>query len=74
MNPVSYLAALFKVKRPKKPNALVLKLTRETVVFFSLACAEPPMNMSCSCLFAIKHAVESSRAEIEADEFFPLRK
>lgn len=25
---------------------------------------EPPLCMSCACLFAIKHAVEEARAEI----------
>lgn len=28
------------------------------------AVGEPPLCMSCACLFAVKHAVEEARAEI----------
>jgi xanthine dehydrogenase/oxidase len=38
----------------------------------SKAVGEPPLCMSCSALFAIKHAVESARSEIAQDTFFPL--
>ncbi|XP_062519686.1 xanthine dehydrogenase/oxidase-like [Corticium candelabrum] len=37
----------------------------------SKAVGEPPLCMSCSALFAIKHAVENARAEIQQDTFFP---
>ena len=34
---------------------------------------EPPLNMSCACLFAVKHAVEEARAEIgKGDDYFVM--
>ncbi|XP_052261039.1 uncharacterized protein LOC127865162 isoform X4 [Dreissena polymorpha] len=38
----------------------------------SKACGEPPLCMSCSVLFALKHAVEEARKETGQDEYFPL--
>ncbi|XP_065844418.1 uncharacterized protein [Oscarella lobularis] len=38
----------------------------------SKAVGEPPMCMSCSSLFAVKHAIESARAEIGKDVYFAL--
>lgn len=42
-------------------------------VFLSAA-GEPPLMMASSALFAIKHAIEAVRAEIQQDTFFPLSK
>ncbi|XP_048729395.2 xanthine dehydrogenase-like isoform X2 [Ostrea edulis] len=36
------------------------------------ACGEPPLCMSCSALFAIKHAVEAFRKDIGKDTYFAL--
>ncbi|XP_061183006.1 uncharacterized protein LOC133191267 [Saccostrea echinata] len=36
------------------------------------ACGEPPLCMSCSALFAIKHAVEAFRRDIGKDTYFAL--
>lgn len=34
---------------------------------------EPPLCMSCACLFAVKHAVEEARAEIgKGDDYFVM--
>ncbi|XP_020903902.1 xanthine dehydrogenase isoform X2 [Exaiptasia diaphana] len=42
-------------------------------ILSSKAVGEPPMCMSCSSLFAVKHAVQSARGEINQDEeYFPL--
>jgi xanthine dehydrogenase/oxidase len=38
----------------------------------SKAVGEPPICMSCSALFAIKHAIENALSEISKDTFFPL--
>lgn len=39
----------------------------------SKAVGEPPMCMSCACLFAMKHAVEEARAEIgKGDTYFVM--
>ncbi|XP_053383995.1 uncharacterized protein LOC123535767 isoform X2 [Mercenaria mercenaria] len=38
----------------------------------SKACGEPPLCMSCSVLFALKHAVEAARQEVGKDTYFPL--
>lgn len=36
------------------------------------ACGEPPLCMSCSALFAIKHAIEAFRKDIGKDTYFAL--
>ncbi|WAR26952.1 XDH1-like protein [Mya arenaria] len=41
-------------------------------VLRSKACGEPPLCMSCSVLFALKHAIEAARAENGHDAYFPL--
>ncbi|KAL8614120.1 hypothetical protein ACOMHN_026337 [Nucella lapillus] len=41
-------------------------------VLRSKTAGEPPLVMATSALFAIKHAAEAARQEIEADNFFPL--
>ncbi|KAJ8299303.1 hypothetical protein KUTeg_023363 [Tegillarca granosa] len=41
-------------------------------VLRSKAVAEPPLCMSCSALFAIKHAVEAARKDNNHDVYFPL--
>ncbi|KAK3581553.1 hypothetical protein CHS0354_031893 [Potamilus streckersoni] len=41
-------------------------------VLRSKAVGEPPMCMSCSVLFAAKHAIESARQEIGQLDYFPL--
>ena len=41
-------------------------------VKFSTACGEPPLCMSCSALFAIKHAIEAFRKDIGKDTYFAL--
>ncbi|XP_060068194.1 uncharacterized protein LOC132548355 isoform X2 [Ylistrum balloti] len=38
----------------------------------SKACGEPPLCMSCSALFALKHAAEAAREEIGQNTFFAL--
>ncbi|XP_069131943.1 uncharacterized protein [Argopecten irradians] len=38
----------------------------------SKASGEPPLCMSCSALFALKHAAEAAREEIGQNTFFPL--
>ncbi|XP_033731118.1 xanthine dehydrogenase-like [Pecten maximus] len=38
----------------------------------SKASGEPPLCMSCSALFALRHAAEAARAEIGQNTFFPL--
>lgn len=44
------------------------------VCFVSTACGEPPLCMSCSALFAIKHAIEAFRKDIGKDTYFALGK
>lgn len=41
-------------------------------VWFSTACGEPPLCMSCSALFAIKHAIEAFRKDTGNDTYFAL--
>ncbi|BFZ15561.1 hypothetical protein BsWGS_18600 [Bradybaena similaris] len=41
-------------------------------VLGSKAVGEPPLVMAAAAVFAIKHAVEAARAEINQDTFFPL--
>ncbi|XP_021379046.1 xanthine dehydrogenase-like [Mizuhopecten yessoensis] len=41
-------------------------------VLRSKASGEPPLCMSCSALFALKHAAEAAREEIGQNTFFPL--
>ncbi|KAK3101621.1 hypothetical protein FSP39_004931 [Pinctada imbricata] len=36
------------------------------------ACGEPPLCMSCSALFAVKHAIEAVRKDLKQDTFFAL--
>jgi hypothetical protein len=43
-------------------------------VFIISACGEPPLCMSCSVLFALKHAVEAARQEVGQETYFPLGK
>ena len=44
-------------------------------IFFSSAVGEPPLCMSCASLFAVKHAVEAARDEIEkGDDYFAMSK
>lgn len=43
-----------------------------TSVFVGTGSGEPPLVMSSSALFAIKHAAEAARAEIGQDVFFSL--
>ncbi|XP_065844843.1 xanthine dehydrogenase/oxidase-like [Oscarella lobularis] len=38
----------------------------------SKAVGEPPICMSCSCLLALKHAIENARSEIQRNEHFSL--
>ncbi|XP_060600285.1 uncharacterized protein LOC132753779 [Ruditapes philippinarum] len=38
----------------------------------SKACGEPPLCMSCSVLFALKHAVEAAQQEVGQETYFPL--
>lgn len=43
--------------------------------FFPSAVGEPPLCMSCASLFAVKHAVEAARDEIEkGDDYFAMSK
>ncbi|XP_048577165.1 xanthine dehydrogenase/oxidase isoform X2 [Nematostella vectensis] len=41
-------------------------------VLNSKASGEPPATMACSCLFAVKHAIEAARKEIGKDQHFTL--
>ncbi|XP_076471897.1 xanthine dehydrogenase-like [Babylonia areolata] len=41
-------------------------------VLRSKTAGEPPLVMASSALFAIKHAAEAARQELELDSFFPL--
>jgi hypothetical protein len=38
------------------------------------AVGEPPITMSCSCLFAVKHAVEEGRKESGNHDYFTMSK
>ena len=50
-----------------------LKLLTSCLFYFPTAVGEPPLCMSCACLFALKHAVEEARAEIgKGDEYFVM--
>ena len=41
--------------------------------YVSSASGEPAQCMACSCLFAVKHAVEEARAEVgKGEEFFVM--
>lgn len=50
----------------------LIKIIRFTFISLSTACGEPPLCMSCSALFAIKHAVEAFRKDIGKDTYFAL--
>ena len=50
-----------------------LSLLTSYLFYFPLAVGEPPLCMSCACLFAVKHAVEEARAEIgKGDTYFVM--
>ena len=50
-----------------------LSVLTSYLFYSSLAVGEPPMCMSCACLFAVKHAVEEARAEIgKGDTYFAM--
>lgn len=41
--------------------------------YVSSASGEPAQCMACSCLFAVKHAVEEARAEVgKGEEYFVM--
>ena len=43
--------------------------------YLLLAVGEPPLCMSCTSLFAVKHAVEEARSEIgKGSEYFAMSK
>ena len=51
----------------------LIKLIDELFLYFPSAVGEPPLCMSCACLFAVKHAVEEARAEIgKGDDYFVM--
>ena len=51
----------------------LIKLLTSCLFYFPTAVGEPPLCMSCACLFALKHAVEEARAEIgKGDEYFVM--
>lgn len=52
------------VKVPK------IMLINESFIYLPLAVGEPPLCMSCACLFAVKHAVEEARAEIGKGDYY----
>ncbi|EDO44966.1 predicted protein, partial [Nematostella vectensis] len=52
---------------------LLKKATNPLGILGSKVVGEPPMCMAASCLFAVKHAIQSAREEIGKDsEYFPL--
>lgn len=49
-----------------------LSILAVNFLYIFSACGEPPLCMSCSVLFALKHAVEAARSEMGKDTYFRL--
>lgn len=61
----------------KHPKYLVCKSSwwhHWNYVFLCIACGEPPLCMSCSVLFALKHAIQAARLDAGNTDFFQLSK